>query len=173
MRDDVDDPYAEDERSPVLAKLAGALRVVWSVVLYDGVPALLAWAVSAVEVVDVVSPFTDASLPRRLGRLGLFLSVIAAIITNESVIRLARPFGLGKFVLTVSTLGVALFPLLAAWHRLPLGLTPDQLAVVLSYAYLILKVAVGVLIGATVSWVLVGHLSAPAATPAASYTPRK
>jgi hypothetical protein len=51
-------------------------------------------------------------------------------------------------------IGAALFPSLADWHRVRLGLAPEQFAVLQSYCYLALRVAVGILMGATVSWIL-------------------
>ena len=51
-------------------------------------------------------------------------------------------------------IGAALFPSLADWHRVRLGLTPEQFALLQAYCYLALKVAVGMLVGATVSWIL-------------------
>jgi hypothetical protein len=154
-----DDPYEEDaeERSPVLDWLLGGLAVVWSLVLHAGVPAALVLAVSTAERLDVFAPLTDAALQQRLGPLGLLLGVVAAVITNYTFTLLGRPFSLGKFLVTAVVIGGAIFPFLAAANRLTLGLTPDQFAVLLSYAYLGLKVAVGVLIGATVSWMLVSH----------------
>src|SRR3989454_596713 len=102
---------------------------------------------------EVIGGIDNPSL-RRLAGLGLFLSVVAAIITTESVTRLARPFSIGHFLTTVVLIGAALFPTLADWHRLRLGLTPEQFALVQAYCYLALKVMVGILIGATLSWIL-------------------
>lgn len=162
---DRDDRYEEEEeqRSRVLERLLPALGVVWSLVLHAGVPAALVLAVSTAEHLDVFGPLTDAVLQRRLGPLGLLLGAIAAVITTYSFTLLGRPFSLGKFLLTAVVIGAAIFPFLAAANRLTLGLTPDQFAVLLSYAYLGLKVAVGVLIGATVSWMLLSHIPAPRA----------
>ena len=158
-RDDRDDRYEEDEerRSPVLERLVAALGVVWGLVLHVGVPAGLVLAVSTAEQLDVFGPLADAVLQRRLGPLSLLLGAIAAVITTYSFTLLGRPFSLGKFLLTATVIGAAIFPFLAAANHLTLGLTPDQFAVLLSYAYLGLKVAVGVLIGATVSWMLLSH----------------
>jgi hypothetical protein len=167
--DDELDPDAE--RSEALTRLSAAAGVIWNLLLYDGLPAALAWAFNALEGVDLFAPFIDASLARRLGRLGLFLSAVAAIIASESILRLGRGFGLAQFVLALLALGAALFPMLATFHRLPLGLPPDQFAVVLSYAYLVLKITVGILIGATVALVVGGLRAAPVVTH--PYTPRK
>jgi hypothetical protein len=168
-----DDLDEEAERPPsrIPAALLTVVGIAWGIALYDGLPAVLAWAVSAGEGLDVFSQFIEASLQQRLGRLGLFLSVVAAIITTESVTRLVRPFGLAEFLLTALGIGGALFPFLAASHRVSLGLTADQLAVLLSYAYLALKIFVGILIGATVSWVLLAHGPRRPA-PAPYYVPR-
>lgn len=154
-----DDQYEEDEdeRSPALDHLLSALRVAWSVVLHAGIPAALVLAVSTAERLDVFGPLTGAELQRRLGPMGLLLGAIAAVITTYSFTLLGRAFGLGKFLLTAVVIGCAIFPFQAAANRLTLGLTPDQFAVLLSYAYLGLKVSVGVLIGATVSWMLLSH----------------
>src|SRR5206468_2307768 len=83
------------------------------------------------------SAFDHPSL-RRLAGMGVFLSVIAAVITTESVTRLARPFGVRHFLATVVLIGAALFPSLADWHRVRLGLAPEQFAVLQSYCYLAL-----------------------------------
>jgi hypothetical protein len=177
-----DEPHLEeveldDESDPLLAalttRLLAALGVVWTLLLYDGLPAFLAWAVSTVEGVDLFAPFTSAAIDQKLGRLGLFLSAVAAIVTTESVTRLARPFGLPQVLLTVSVIGVALFPILASGQQMHLGLTADQFAILLGYSYLVLKVAVGILIGATVSWALLAHGPVTAPAPVGHPTPRK
>src|SRR5205809_68194 len=127
--------------------------IVGHVLFYDVLPALLTWVVGSTAGLDLFSAIDNPSL-RRLAGLGLFLSVVAAIITTESVTRLARPFSIGHFLTTVVLIGAALFPTLADWHRLRLGLTPEQFALVQAYCYLALKVMVGILIGATLSWIL-------------------
>lgn len=161
-----DDQYQEDEeeRSPVVDRLVAVLGTVWSLILhawslilYAGVPVALVLAVSTAERLDVFGPLTGADLQQRLGPMGLLLGAVAAVITTYSFSLLGRAFSLGKFLLTAVVIGCAIFPFLAGANRLTLGLTPDQFAVLLSYAYLALKVAVGVLIGATVSWMLVSH----------------
>jgi hypothetical protein len=128
-----------------------------------GIPAALVLAVNTAERLDVFSPLTGAELRQRLGPMGLLLGAVAAVITTYSFTLLGRAFGLGKFLLTAVVIAAAIFPFLAAGNKLTLGLTPDQFAVLLSYAYLALKVAVGVLIGATVSWTLLSHTLAAAA----------
>lgn len=164
-----DDRYeeAEDDRGGGQAafdNLRSALRVLsnillaaWSLVLHVGLPAALAWGVSTAQGLNVLAPLIDAPVQRQLGPLALLLSIVAAVITTESVTRLSEPFGLGKFFVTTVAVAGAAFPFLAVSHRLTLGLKPDQIAVVLSYAYLALTVAIGVLIGAIVSWVLLSH----------------
>lgn len=160
-----DDQYEEDEeeRSPVLDRLVAGLGVVWSLVLHAGIPVALVLAVSTAERLDVFAPLTDAAMQQRLGPMGLLLGAIAAVIATYSFTLLGRAFGLGKFLLTAVVIGGAIFPFLAAANQLTLGLTPDQFAVLLAYAYLCLKVAVGVLIGATVSWMLLSHTVAAGA----------
>ena len=158
---------AEDERGVARAVLDTVLVVLgvafnillgaWNLILHVGLPAVLTWGVGTARGLDVLSPLIDAPLQHRLGPLALLLSITAAIITTESVTRLGRPFGLGKFFVTTVAVGAALFPFLAVSHRLTVRFTPDQIAVVLSYAYLALRVAIGVLIGAIVSWVLLSH----------------
>lgn len=160
-----DEPEEEapepDEGWPVLERLGrsvgAAVGAAWNLVLHFGIPAAMMLAISTAERLDVVGPLTDDLLQRRLGPLGLLLGVVAAVITTYSFTLLGRPFSLGKFLVTAIVIGGAIFPFLAASNRLTLGLTADQLAVLLAYAYLGLKVAVGVLVGATFSWVLVSH----------------
>ena len=157
-RDDRDRDEDDDEdRWPVLERLVAAVGAVWSLALHAGVPAALVLLISTAERLDVVAPLSDAAVRQRLGPLGLLLGVVAAVITNYSFTLLGRPFGVGKFLLTAVVIGAAVFPFLASASRLTLGLTPHQFSVLLSYSYLGLKVAVGVLIGATVSWMLVSH----------------
>lgn len=163
-RDEEYDEEEREERSPVLDRLVGLLGTIWSLVLHAGVPVALVLAVSTAERLDVFSPITGADLQRRLGPMGLLLGAVAAVITTYSFTLLGRAFSLGKFLLTAIVIGAAIFPFLAAANKLTLGLTPDQFAVLLSYAYLALKVAVGVLIGATVSWMLVSHTVTTAAS---------
>ena len=153
-------PYSDEanersagRRSEMLEKLLVPVAVVGHVLFYDVLPALLTWVVGSTAGLDLFSAIDNPSL-RRLAGLGLFLSVVAAIITTESVTRLARPFSIGHFLTTVVLIGAALFPTLADWHRLRLGLTPEQFALVQAYCYLALKVMVGILIGATLSWIL-------------------
>jgi len=150
-------------RSELLGKLLVPVVIVGHVLFYDVLPALLAWVVSSGRVLDLFSGFDNPSL-RRVAGLGLFLSVVGAIITTESVTRLARPFSVRHFLVTVVVIGVALFPSLADWHRVRIGLTPEQFAVLQTYCYLALKVMVGILIGATVSWILLARYP-PLASP--------
>src|SRR5438046_315509 len=89
--------------------------------------------------------------------LSLLVRGVPARITTESVTRLARPFSVGQFLTTVVLFGAALFPTLAEWHRVRLGLTPEQFALLQAYCYLALKLMVGILVGATVSWILLAR----------------
>lgn len=136
-----------------VAKLLACFGIAGHVLFHDVLPAGLAWAVGSADVLNLFAGFDTPAL-RRVAGLGLFLSAVAAIITTESVTRMTRPFGLGAFLLTVVATSVALFPSLAESHRVALPLTPEQFAVVQSYCYLTLRVIVGILIGATVSWIL-------------------
>src|SRR5439155_18257820 len=147
------DETSERGRSQLLEKLLVPVAIAGHVLFYDALPAVLAGVVGPTAGLDLFSAFDNPSL-RRLAGLGLFLSVVAAIITTESVTRLARPFSIGHFLTTAVLIGAALFPTLADWHRLRLGLTPEQFALVQAYCYLALKVMVGILIGATLSWIL-------------------
>jgi len=136
----------------LFGKLLIALVIAGHVLFYDVLPAVLAWAVGSAQGLDLFSGFDTPSL-RRVAALGLFLSAVAAIITTESATLLGRPFGRGALITTAVAIGVVLFPSLADWHRIRLGLTPDQFAILQSYCYLALRVMVGFLIGAIVSWV--------------------
>ena len=156
-------PYSDEKddesdvwRSELLGKLLVPVGIAGHVLFYDVLPAVLAWAVGSAQGLDLFSGFDNPSL-RRVAALGLFLSAVAAIITTESVTRLARPFGVGHFLAIVVAIGVALFPSLADWHRIRLGLAPEQFAILQSYCYLALRVMVGFLIGATVSWILLAR----------------
>ena len=140
-------------RWELLWQLLIPVGIAGHILFYDVLPAVLAWAVSSTQGLDLFSGLDTPSL-RRVAALGLFLSAVAAIITTESVTRLARPFSIGHFLATVVAIGVALFPSFADWHRVRLGLTPEQFALLQSYCYLALRVMVGILIGATLSWVL-------------------
>ena len=167
-----DDLYEEDENAEALAKIRAFFGVVWQVVLHVGIPILAVWAVNVSERVDLFSPFMDGPVTERLGRLGLFLGMGAAVIATESLTRLMRPFGLGAFLLTVGVMAVAMLPFIAEPNDVSLGLSPGQFAILVSYAYLILKVGVGVIVGAVVSWVLLAH-TPPALPPVRRLTPRK
>lgn len=173
---DLDSDEAERDPWAVLARIGDALRR-WAGALAGfavcvGLPAGLAWIISAAERFDVLGPLIDPALPMRLGRLGVFLSLVAAIVTTQSLLWLGRPFGIPHLAGTVGLIALALFPFLASIHRMPFGLTEEQIAVTAAYAYLVLKVAVGVLVGAIVSWILMVHLP-PATAPVRRYTPRK
>ena len=156
-------PYSDEadessagRRSEMLEKLLVPVAIVGHVLFYDVLPALLTWVVGSTAGLDLFSAIDNPSL-RRLAGLGLFLSVVAAIITTESVTRLARPFSIGHFLTTVVLFGAALFPTLAEWHRMRLGLPPEQFALLQAYCYLALKLMVGILVGATVSWILLAR----------------
>lgn len=153
---DETDEASDVGRSELLEKLLVPVGIAAHVLFYDVLPASLVLVVGSTGGLDLFSAFDSPSL-RRLAGLGLFLSVLAAIITTESVTRLARPFSVRHFLATAVVIGVALFPSLADWHRVRLGLAPEQFAVLQSYCYLTLKVAVGILIGATVSWILLAR----------------
>lgn len=167
-----DDLYDDDENAEALAKIRAFFGVIWQVVLHVGLPILCVWAASASERVDVFAPFMDAAVADRFGRLGLFLGMGAAVIATESLTRLARPFGLGAFLLTASVMGVAMLPFLAEPNGMSLGLNPGQFGIVVAYAYLILKVGVGVIVGAVMSWILLAHAPQPL-PPVRRPTPRK
>ena len=150
------DETSERGRSQLLEKLLVPVTIAGHVLFYDVLPAVLAWVLGSTAGLDLFSAFENPSL-RRLAGLSLFLSVVAAIITTESVTRLARPFSVGHFLTTVVLFGAALFPTLAEWHRMRLGLTPEQFALLQAYCYLALKLMVGILVGATVSWILLAR----------------
>src|SRR5438445_10936891 len=84
-------PYSDEaderstgRRSEMLEKLLVPVAVVGHVLFYDVLPALLTWVVGSTAGLDLFSAIDNPSL-RRLAGLGLFLSVVAAIITTESV----------------------------------------------------------------------------------------
>ena len=160
------DEMAEEsaERWAWLKRLRVPVVVGGHVLFYDVLPAVLAWGVGSAGGLALFSGFDQPSL-RRVAGLGLFLSVVAAIITTESVTRLGRPFSVLHFLATVVVFGAALFPFLADWYRVGLGLPPEQFAVVQAYCYLALKVMVGILIGATVSWILLARPVSLTAAP--------
>lgn len=145
-------------RSEWLARALVRVSIVGHVLVHEILPAGLVWAIGSAEALDVFSGFDTPAL-RRVAGLGLFLSAVAAIITTESLTRLARPFRVGHFLIAVSAIGVFLFPSLAEGQRIHLGLTAEQFIVLQSYCYLALRVIVGILIGATVSWVLLAGYS--------------
>ena len=157
------------QRSAWLERLLVPVVIGGHVLFYDVLPAALAWGVGSAEGLALFSGFDQPSL-RRVAGLGLFLSAVAAIITTESVTRLARPFSVRHFLATVVVFGVALFPFLADWHRVQLGLPPEQFAVVQAYCYLALKVMVGILIGATVSWILLARPVSLTVAPRPQFT---
>jgi len=162
--DEMDEP-GDVGHSELLAKLLVPVSFAGHVLFYDVLPAALTWIAGSPKGLDLFSAFEHPAL-RRLAGIGIFLSVIAAVITTESVTRLARPFSVRHFLVTVVLIGGALFPSLADWHRVRLGLTPEQFALLQAYCYLALKVAVGILIGATVSWILLTrYVSQPARRP--------
>ena len=88
-----DEPKEARDGAPsqLLARLLVPVRIAGHVLFYDALPALLAWGIGSARWLDVFSAFDSPSL-RRLAGLGLFLSVVAAIMTTETVTRLARPF---------------------------------------------------------------------------------
>src|SRR5438046_1330891 len=83
------DETGERGRSQLLEKLLVPVAIAGHVLFYDVLPAVLAWVVGSTAGLDLFSAFDNPSL-RRLAGLSLFLSVVAAIITTESVTRLAR-----------------------------------------------------------------------------------
>ncbi|MGH7324467.1 MAG: hypothetical protein ACREJ9_07455 [Candidatus Rokuibacteriota bacterium] len=163
------DDRAEVRRSEWVAKLLVPVAVVGHVLFYVVLPASLTWAVGWAGGADLFSGFDSAPI-RRVAGIGMFLSAVAAIITTESVTRLGRPFSVGHFVVTMVVMGAALFPSLAEWHRVRLGLAPEHFVVLQSYCYLALRVVVGILIGATVSWILLGRYTSVATAPRPQYS---
>jgi hypothetical protein len=167
-----DEPYpeVEDERSELLERLAGLMSVVSTVALH-ALPGVMAWALSAGKGLNVLAPIVaEAAVQERLGRLATLLSVVAAILATETVVWRARPFGLVPLLATGGVLMAALFPFLAAPHQLTFGVAPALVGILLSYGYLVLQATVGVIIGATVSWLF---LAFGAASPPPRPTPRK
>jgi hypothetical protein len=155
-------------RGEWLGKLLIPVGIGGHVVFYDILPAALAWVAGSTDGLDLFVGFANPAL-HRLAALSLFLSAVAALITTESVTRLARPFSVGHFLVTTVVIGGALFPFLAEWHRVRLGLRPEQFALLQSYCYLVLRVTVGILIGATVGWILLAR-EMPLAPSRSSYT---
>lgn len=156
-------------RSEWLARVLVPVGIAGHVLFHDVLPAVLVWAIGSARALDLLSGFDTPAL-RPVAGLGLFLSVVAAIITTESLTRLARPFRVVHFLVTVGAIGVVLFPSLAEGHRVQLGLTPEQFALVQSYCYLALRVIVGIMVGATVSWVL---LAGSRPLPAPGFQPTR
>src|SRR2546427_12027118 len=87
------DERSASRRSEMLEKLLVPVAVVGHVLFYDVLPALLTWVVGSTAGLDLFSAIDNPSL-RRLAGLGLFPSALAAIITTQSVTRLARPLSL-------------------------------------------------------------------------------
>jgi hypothetical protein len=140
----------------VLAPVLAVVTLGGHILFYDALPAALAWLVGSTAGLNLFAGFESPPF-QRVAALGVFLSALAAIIAAESITRLARPFSVGPFLVTAIAIGAALFPSLADWHRMRLGLAPEQFAVLQSYCYLALRVLVGILIGATVSWILLAR----------------
>lgn len=138
------------------AKLLALAVVAGHILFYDVLPATLAWVVSSADTLNLFSGFENPSF-RRVAALGVFLSAVGAVITTETITRLGRPFSVGNFLAVVVVIGLALFPFLAEWHQLRLGLTPQLFAFLQSYCSLALRVMVGILIGATLSWILLAR----------------
>jgi hypothetical protein len=155
--DKADSPGEEPVRRwEWLGKLLIPVGIAGHVLFYDVLPVSLAWVVGASGGLDLFVGLDNPAL-RRVAALGVFLSAVAALITTESVTRLARPFSVGQFLAAAAVIGAALFPFMADWHRVRLGLAPEHFALVQSYCYLALRVTVGILIGATVSWILLAR----------------
>jgi hypothetical protein len=147
-----------------LSKLLIPLSIAGHVLFYDVLPVSLAWVVGSPRGLDLFMAFEDPTL-RRVATLGVFLSGVGALITTESITRLARPFSVGQFVTTAFMISLALLPFMAQWHQIQLGLAPEQFALLQSYCYLALRVMVGILIGATVGWILLASYTPPAPAP--------
>ena len=156
-------------RSEWLARILVLAGIAGHVLFHDVLPAVLVWVIGSARTLDLFSGFDTPAL-RPVAGLGLFLSVVAAIITTESLTRRPRPFRVVHFLVTVGAIGLVLFPSLAEGHRVQLGLTPEQFALVQSYCYLALRVIVGILVGATVSWVL---LASYRPSPAPRFEPTR
>ncbi len=177
---DLDRELDPDEAQPgpweALARVAEVVRrwlgAAAGLAACMGLPAVLAWLVSTGERFDVLGPVIEPMLPARLGRLGVFLCIVAAIVTTQSLLWLGRPFGVGQLSVIAAVMGIALFPFLASAYGMPAGLTSEQIAVAGAYAYLVIRVAVGILVGGIVGWILIAHLPTAAAPPR-RLTPRK
>jgi hypothetical protein len=152
-----------------LSKLLIPLSIAGHVLFYDVLPVSLAWVVGSPRGLDLFTVFEGPSL-QRVAQLGVFLSGVGALITTESITRLARPFSVGQFLATAFMISAALLPFMAEWHQIRLGLAPEQFALLQSYSYLGLRVLVGILVGATVGWILLASYTplAPSPRPASS-----
>jgi hypothetical protein len=95
-----------------------------------------------------VSPAIEA----RLGKLGFALSIIAAIVANETFLQ--RPFNLWYFIAAFSVLSAALLPFLSTAFDLELGLSPEMVGILAHYCFLLLEVVLGILIGGGLSLIL-------------------
>src|SRR5207245_9455204 len=84
-------------RSELLWNLLVPVGIAGHNLFFDVLPAVLAWAVSSSQGLDLFSGLDNPSL-RRIAGFGLFLSALAAIITTESVTRLCRPLSIGQLI---------------------------------------------------------------------------
>lgn len=135
-------------------------RAIMGFLLHDILPAACVWALHVGEQLDLFGRLIHPQLHVKLGPLALFLGMGAAVVTAESFTRwnwhgTGESFRVSYFLATVAVLGLALFPFLADWDRmLSSVLAPKLAAVGIHYAYLLLKLTVGVLVGGIISWLL-------------------
>src|SRR5262249_61274167 len=122
--DEMDEP-GDVGHSELLAKLLVPVSFAGHVLFYDVLPAALTWIAGSPKGLDLFSAFEHPAL-RRLAGIGIFLSVIAAVITTESVTRLARPFSVRHFLVTVVLIGGGTLPPPADWHRVRPRPAPRQ-----------------------------------------------
>jgi hypothetical protein len=86
-------------------------------------------------------------IEREYGNYALLLGVGAALVSSGIFGRVARQFGVGAFLATVSAGFVTITPFVSARYGISFGLPPAHFAMAATFAYLGLYVVIGVLIG--------------------------
>jgi hypothetical protein len=114
----------------------------------QAVPALGTVAFDVVQRLGLVQFLPSPPSPdSRYRNLGLFLSIVAAIVTSTDFSQPGHVFGLGALLTATAALILCLVPFIGARDPAFFGLGPDAFATVSMVAYLGLYVVIGILLG--------------------------
>jgi len=129
----------------------GPVRRLLRILVDQCVPAVLAGGLYAAQRYGYLTLVPlNAVIERDYGAYAIFLAAIGAFVASSAFARGGRRFGVVAFLCIALLSIVMISPFILARYGIDVGLTPMQVSLVATFAYLGFSITVGLLIGG--SW---------------------